>query len=222
MGEITVNLSDEMIMKIDQKMKKVNGDSIGVQVEMLLEPWINLVKEDTPGSEEKNVEDKIEKVFPIKQEKYVVKDGEAYALQYNKGLRDNKSPKHLTVRSDDLDKLNKFSLHMQKCNWDREEFKKLKEKLFTKRNDLKNIYNRNKKPNKYHVQFGVKDKSFVYGYDLTIEDAKKIRDYIKSLDNETKIKFSYQNYGIKDRTEYTKKILEIVEWEKRYADSEHD
>lgn len=203
MGQITVNLSDEMLKKISDKIWDVNGDSIGDQVLMFLDPWIQLVNEDETHeilNEFSNVDNKY-------QEKYVVKQKGAYRIQYS--TKDGLKPAKLTVMSSNLSKLNELSRHMQACDWDRAEWEKQKSKLSPtpKRG---NIYNRQGKPNTYYVQIGICRNAYTFGYSLTYPEAEKIRDYIQSLSKEDKIRLSYQHYGVPDRGEYTRKILEMI------------
>ena len=203
MGQITVNLSDEMLKKISDKIWEVNGDSIGDQVLMFLDPWIQLINKDET-QENLNEFSNVDNTY---QEKYVIKNGEKYAIKYHK--KDGLNPVFLCVTSSNLSKLNELSRHMQACDWDRAEWKKQKSKLVP--TPKGNIYNRQGKPNTYYIQIGIGGRNvYTFGYKLTYPEAEKIRDYIQSLSKEDKIKLSYQHYGVPDRGEYTRKILELI------------
>lgn len=205
MGQISVNLPDEMLTKIDNVIREVNGDSLGDQVVMLLEEWIQLAQE----YENQDISKEGTMRNNNAQEKYVIKDRNGYKIRYRK--KDGLKPKNLIISSHDLSKLNELSLIMQECDWDRTEWKKQTQRLFPKWNNPRNIYNRTGENNKYYVQWLIMYKPYLFGYHLTYPQAVKIRDYVRHLHTSDKIKLSYQNYGLSDRDEYTQKILELSE-----------
>lgn len=205
MGQISVNLPDEMLTKIDNVIREVNGDSLGDQVVMLLEDWIQLAQdyENQDISKEGTMRNN------NAQEKYVAKEGYKYRVRYHK--KDGLKPEYLYISSHDLSKLNELSLIMQECDWDRTEWKKQTQRLFPESNPLNHIYSRSGEDNNYYVQWKIMDNCYQFGYHLAQSQAVKIRDYIKSLNNEEKVQVSYQHYGVSDRDEYTREILELSE-----------
>lgn len=159
MGEIIVDLPQEMIVKIDEKIHEKAGDHLSDQVLWYLQPWIEQITSETEGEQEE-----VERVqLPL----HIQKGGGGF--RYARTIDGI-----VCCFTSDLETLNKFKKEADDCRT-REEFIKLRDK-FKKPRKLKYIYPA--KRGAYVCQIHINHKTLHFAETSDLSKLEKIRDYV--------------------------------------------
>lgn len=156
MGEIIVDLPQEMIVKIDEKIHEKAGDHLSDQVLWYLQPWIEQITSETEGEQEE-----------VEPGQYVQKRGDRW--MYCRKIDGN-----FCSFTSDLETMHMFKKEADNCRT-REEFIKLKNK-FKKPRKLKSyIYPAR---GAYVCQMRINHKSLHFAETSDLSKLEKIRDYV--------------------------------------------
>lgn len=154
MGEIIVDLPQEMIVKIDEKIHEKAGDHLSDQVLWYLQPWIEQITSETEGEQEE-----------VEPAQYIQKRGDRW--RYLRKIGDN----HCSFTSD-LETIHMFKKEADNCRT-KEEFIKLKNKFKKPRN-----YIYPSKRGSYVCQMEINYKTLHFAETSDLIKLEKIRDYV--------------------------------------------
>lgn len=160
MGEIIVDLPQEMIVKIDEKIHEKAGDHLSDQVLWYLQPWIEQITRETEWEQEE--------VELLQMPLYIQKEGNRF--RYARKI-DGK----ICCFTSDLETLNIFKKEADECRT-QEEFIKLRNKFKKPRKLKTHIY---AKYGGYICRWGVNNKCLDFGATSDLSKIEKINDYVQ-------------------------------------------